>query len=134
MRFRLALTAASLVASMSIATSFAQGTDSPKLGDEKYKPSVGQSGKDVIWVPTPDQLVDRMLKMAQVTPNDYVVDLGSGDGKIVIAGRSANDIALVRLLGDSDQSALPAYICAAVRPCRATHATPASAAVRPASR
>jgi hypothetical protein len=49
MRFRLALTAASLVVSMSIATSFAQGTDSPKLGDEKYKPSVGQSGKDVIW-------------------------------------------------------------------------------------
>jgi hypothetical protein len=49
-----------------------------------FKPSVGQSGKDVIWVPTPDSLVDRMLRMAQVTPNDYLIDLGSGDGKIVI--------------------------------------------------
>lgn len=50
-----------------------------------FTPQVGQSGKDVIWVPTPDTLVDRMLRMAQVTPNDFVVDLGSGDGKIVIA-------------------------------------------------
>lgn len=49
-----------------------------------YKPSVGQSGKDVVWVPTPDAVVDRMLRMAQVTSNDYVIDLGSGDGKIVI--------------------------------------------------
>jgi SAM-dependent methyltransferase len=39
----------------------------------------------VIWVPTPDEVVDRMLRMAQVTPNDYVVDLGAGDGKIAIA-------------------------------------------------
>lgn len=49
-----------------------------------YKPSVGQAGKDVIWVPTPDSVVDRMLRMAQVSANDYVIDLGSGDGKIVI--------------------------------------------------
>ena len=41
-------------------------------------------GKDVIWVPTPDAAVDRMLLLARVTPNDLVVDLGSGDGKIVI--------------------------------------------------
>jgi hypothetical protein len=50
-----------------------------------FVPQVGQQGKDVIWVPTPDALVDRMLKMARVGPDDYVVDLGSGDGKIVIA-------------------------------------------------
>ena len=50
-----------------------------------YKPRRGQSGKDVIWIPTPDTLVNRMLRMAQVTPKDYVIDLGSGDGKIVIA-------------------------------------------------
>ncbi len=50
-----------------------------------YKPQVGQSGKDVVWVPTPDELVDRMLKMAKVTPQDYVIDLGAGDGKIAIA-------------------------------------------------
>jgi SAM-dependent methyltransferase len=57
----------------------------PAPGSTGFVPQVGQQGKDVIWVPTPDQLVDRMLKMAQVTPNDFVVDLGSGDGKIVIA-------------------------------------------------
>lgn len=50
-----------------------------------FTPNVGQQGKDVIWVPTPDALVNRMLRMAQVTSNDFVVDLGSGDGKIVIA-------------------------------------------------
>ena len=52
---------------------------------KSYEPQVGQAGKDVIWVPTPDEVVDRMLRMAQVTPNDYVVDLGAGDGKIAIA-------------------------------------------------
>lgn len=50
-----------------------------------FVPQVGQQGKDVIWVPTPDTLVDRMLRMAQVTQNDFVVDLGAGDGKIAIA-------------------------------------------------
>jgi len=49
-----------------------------------YEPQVGQAGKDVIWVPTPQSLVDRMLQMAKVTPADYVVDLGSGDGRTVI--------------------------------------------------
>ncbi|CAA9398604.1 MAG: hypothetical protein AVDCRST_MAG51-771 [uncultured Ramlibacter sp.] len=52
---------------------------------EEYKPTVGQEGKDVIWVPTPDDVVQRMLDMAQVTRGDRVVDLGSGDGKITIA-------------------------------------------------
>jgi hypothetical protein len=51
---------------------------------QKFEPQVGQSGKDVIWVPTPDDVVERMLTMAQVTPNDYVWDLGAGDGKIAI--------------------------------------------------
>src|SRR5712664_2783119 len=50
-----------------------------------YEPSVGQEGKDVVWVPTPQILVDQMLDMAKVTPNDYVIDLGSGDGRTVIA-------------------------------------------------
>ena len=56
-----------------------------QTGAVTYEPERGQSGKDVIWVPTPDTLVNRMLRMAQVTPKDYVIDLGSGDGKIVIA-------------------------------------------------
>src|SRR5438309_397277 len=51
---------------------------------QKFEPQVGQAGKDVIWVPTPDDVVDRMLTMAQVTPSDFVIDLGSGDGKIAI--------------------------------------------------
>jgi SAM-dependent methyltransferase len=49
-----------------------------------YVPEIGQEGKDVIWVPTPQALVDRMLEMAKVTPQDYVIDLGSGDGRTVI--------------------------------------------------
>jgi SAM-dependent methyltransferase len=53
-------------------------------GAQKFEPQVGQAGKDVIWVPTPDDVVERMLTMAQVTPNDFVIDLGSGDGKIAI--------------------------------------------------
>ena len=53
--------------------------------ERDYKPQVGQAGKDVVWVPTPDELVNRMLTMAKVTPKDYVVDLGAGDGKIAIA-------------------------------------------------
>src|SRR3954466_11080542 len=52
---------------------------------QKFEPQVGQGGKDVIWVPTPDEVVDRMLTMGQVGPNDFHMDLGSGDGKIVIA-------------------------------------------------
>jgi hypothetical protein len=67
-----------LIAALLIAApAFAQQKD--------FEPQVGQSGKDVIWVPTPDEVVDRMLTMAQVTPNDYVMDLGAGDGKIAIA-------------------------------------------------
>jgi precorrin-6B methylase 2 len=49
-----------------------------------FEPEVGQSGKDVVWVPTPQALVDKMLDMTKVTPKDYVVDLGSGDGRTVI--------------------------------------------------
>lgn len=52
---------------------------------ETYKPVAGQPGKDVVWIPTPDITLEQMLDMAQVTPNDYVIDLGSGDGRMVIA-------------------------------------------------
>ena len=55
-----------------------------------YVPHVGQAGKDVIWVPTPDALVSKMLEIAKVTPQDYVVDLGSGDGRTVIAAAKLN--------------------------------------------
>jgi hypothetical protein len=50
-----------------------------------FEPVVGQSGKDVVWVPTPFATVEKMLDMAKVTPSDVLMDLGSGDGKTVIA-------------------------------------------------
>jgi len=56
-----------------------------KYGDERYEPRLGQSGKDVIWLPTSTDLVTLMLRTAKVTPNDIVYDLGAGDGKIAIA-------------------------------------------------
>jgi len=49
-----------------------------------FEPRVGQPGKDVVWVPTPQALVDKMLDMAKITPQDYLFDLGSGDGRTVI--------------------------------------------------
>ena len=50
----------------------------------EFEPQVGQAGKDVIWVPTPIEVIDRMLGMAQATSKDFVMDLGSGDGRTVI--------------------------------------------------
>jgi SAM-dependent methyltransferase len=49
------------------------------------EPRVGQPGKDAVWVPTPPELIEKMLDLARVTPRDYVIDLGSGDGRMVIA-------------------------------------------------
>jgi precorrin-6B methylase 2 len=62
---------------------------------QEYQPQVGQEGKDVVWVPTPQELVNKMLDMAKVTPNDYVIDLGSGDGRTVITAAKRG----VRALG-----------------------------------
>jgi hypothetical protein len=62
----------------------AQGTATQTQGGRGYQPTVGQAGKDVVWVPTPQALVDKMLDMAKVTPKDYLIDLGSGDGRTVI--------------------------------------------------
>lgn len=50
-----------------------------------FEPEVGQGGKDVVWVPTPPALVEKMLDMARVTRDDLVMDLGSGDGRNIIA-------------------------------------------------
>ncbi|HEX5108804.1 MAG TPA: methyltransferase domain-containing protein [Vicinamibacterales bacterium] len=60
---------------------YAQGTQTTK----PFEPTVGQPGKDVVWVPTPEATVAKMLDMAKVTPQDYLMDLGSGDGRTVIA-------------------------------------------------
>lgn len=69
---------------VSIASAGAAWAQAPAQKDE-FVPHVGQAGKDVIWVPTPEELVERMLRMAQATPKDFVIDLGSGDGRIAIA-------------------------------------------------
>jgi hypothetical protein len=56
----------------------------PDSANGAFEPAVGQEGKDVIWVPTPQELVDLMLDIAKVTPDDFLIDLGSGDGRTVI--------------------------------------------------
>lgn len=57
----------------------------PAPGAGTYRPEVGQPGKDVVWVPTPDALVARMLDMAKLERDDVLIDLGSGDGRTVVA-------------------------------------------------
>ncbi len=64
---------------MIAAVAFAQAQES-----KQYEPMEGQAGKDVIWLPTAQELVDKMLDMAKVTHQDYLIDLGSGDGRLVI--------------------------------------------------
>jgi precorrin-6B methylase 2 len=71
---RVAVVAAALCALPSLA--FAQA--------KPFEPTVGQAGKDVVWVPTPQALVEKMLDLAKVTPQDFLMDLGSGDGRTVI--------------------------------------------------
>jgi SAM-dependent methyltransferase len=68
-----------LFLSLTVASAYAQAQSA-----NEFQPQVGQEGKDVIWVPTPQALVDRMLDMGKVTAKDYVIDLGSGDGRTVI--------------------------------------------------
>jgi SAM-dependent methyltransferase len=63
------------------ASAFAQA----QPATETFEPQVGQAGKDVVWVPTADVLVEKMLDLASVTAQDFVMDLGSGDGRTVIA-------------------------------------------------
>lgn len=58
---------------------------SAQTGTSGYEPKVGMPGKDVVWVPNPPEMVERMMDLARVTPKDLVVDLGSGDGRNVIA-------------------------------------------------
>ncbi|HEX6162970.1 MAG TPA: class I SAM-dependent methyltransferase [Vicinamibacterales bacterium] len=65
-----------------IALASAAGAQQPT---KPFEPVSGQAGKDVVWVPSPPQMVDKMMELARVTPNDFVVDLGSGDGRNVIA-------------------------------------------------
>src|SRR5690554_2117009 len=81
-RIRKSHIAAALFSVSFMGAAFAQA-DASEKNTEAFVPTVGQSGKDVIWVPTPQELVDRMLDMAELTPQDKLVDLGSGDGRTV---------------------------------------------------
>ena len=88
------LLALAALATFTLSVPFAQA-QAPAGTKPGFEPQVGQSGKDVIWVPTPLTLIDKMLEMAKVTPNDFLVDLGSGDGRTVIAAAKRG----VRALG-----------------------------------
>ena len=77
--------ALSLIISFSFTTLSQTALAQTKGGDQLYQPQVGQPGKDVVWVPTPDALVEKMLDLAQVSGRDTLIDLGAGDGRLVIA-------------------------------------------------
>src|SRR3989337_3305048 len=79
---------------LSLALSLALAGFAQAQPAKDYQPEVGQAGKDVVWVPTPQALVDKMLEMAKVTPKDYVIDLGSGDGRTVITAAKRGSKAL----------------------------------------
>ena len=88
MHVMLMLAIAALPASASFDSQFGGYTAALLAQDRQEKPFVpvsGQAGKDVVWVPSPPEMVNKMLEIAKVTPADYVIDLGSGDGRNVIA-------------------------------------------------
>ena len=76
-----ALITALLVGALTAGSAAAQQTQT----QTPFEPQVGQPGKDVVWVPTAEALVEKMLDLAKITPQDFVMDLGSGDGRNVIA-------------------------------------------------
>ncbi len=81
---RKSVIAAALCALAASGNAWAQTAATATTETSTYKPIVGQAGKDVVWVPTAQTLVDRILDMAKLTPQDTLVDLGSGDGRTVI--------------------------------------------------
>lgn len=78
--FRSLLTAALCISTWGAAPLLAWASET----EQTFTPKVGQLGKDVVWVPTSQALVDKMLDMAELRPDDFLVDLGSGDGRTVI--------------------------------------------------
>ena len=80
-----ALLATSYLLTLLLACALPASGASREECEREFKPETFRPGKDVVWVPTNDALVERMLKMAQVTDADRVYDLGAGDGKIAIA-------------------------------------------------
>ena len=75
----LALLTGPLIAALMFAQAQTQAPPKP------FEPTVGMAGKDVVWVPSTPEVVEKMLDVAKVTPQDFVMDLGSGDGRMIIA-------------------------------------------------
>ena len=69
-----------------------QQTQTPPQTAKPWEPTSGMAGKDVVWVPSTPEMVEKMLDIAKITPQDFVMDLGSGDGRMIIAAakRGAN--------------------------------------------
>ena len=78
----------------------------PQFGDELYRPRLRQPGKDVMWLPTPDAMVTRMLEAAKTTREDVVYDLGAGDGRIPIAAAKDFGAKAAGIEYDGDLAAL----------------------------
>src|SRR5262245_26033108 len=85
------------------ATALAQD---PQLGDDLYRPRLRQPGKDVMWLPTPEGMVTRMLEAVKTTRDDLVYDLGAGDGRIPIAAAKAFGARAVGIEYDANLAAL----------------------------
>ena len=94
------LPAATLVSALADAQAF------PRYGDDLYQPRLRQPGKDVMWLPTPDAMVTRMLQAAGVTAKDVVYDLGAGEGRIPIAAAKQFGARAVGIEYDKDLAAL----------------------------
>ncbi|MBU3723942.1 MAG: methyltransferase domain-containing protein [Burkholderiaceae bacterium] len=92
------------MAMLALSAGHAQSDSS--YGDDKYRPSVGQEGKDVIWVPTNGELVGKMLEAAKVTSSDIVYDLGAGDGNIPITAAKKYGVRAVGIEFNADMAAL----------------------------
>ena len=80
--------------------------DFPRFGDDLYRPRLRQPGKDVMWLPTPDTMVEQMLTAAKTTSRDVVYDLGAGDGRIPVAAAKQFGATAVGIEYDGDLAAL----------------------------
>jgi SAM-dependent methyltransferase len=103
---RTALAVLGTGALVALLTMPASAQEFPQYGDELYRPRLRQPGKDVMWLPTPDVMVTRMLEAARTTKDDLVYDLGAGDGKIPIAAAKAFGARAVGIEYDRELAAL----------------------------
>jgi SAM-dependent methyltransferase len=87
-------------------TGLALAQEFPQFGDELYRPRLRQPGKDVMWLPTPDAMVERMLQMAKTTSKDVVYDLGAGDGRLPIVAAKTFGATAVGIEYDRNLAAL----------------------------